>query len=138
MILEYRKLKFELSQSDYDTWLEHLNYERLKGNIIEGSCPFCDVFLTSNKNGFDDCGNCQLMIFGVHEGDHRVYGYANLLIDILGDPFPSQIKKWGFFIVKEGILVYNKTGIESLKKIRNTIINSVVDKSDRNGVENIL
>jgi len=136
MILQYRNMKFQLSRSDYQVWLNQWKVENIekKNNheIINGRCCFCSVFRMERRGRESSCTECPLSIFGV-EGKDRIEGCLNLIEDILGPKNICSATSWGLIFTSDFTVVVREKGRASMEKIKRAIEGSIIDGSDSNG-----
>ena len=139
MILSFLNKQVELSQPDYLRWLEQWDDRRIVvknlRRYIMGRCCFCEAFRLERVGRESNCTYCPLMAAYGMEGKDRVEGCVVLLESILGDKGSNCALSWGLIFHRDFLVVCGQRGKDSLRKVREVIINSVESWEDRDGLE---
>jgi len=154
MLFEFMGKQFELSKSDADIWQQYWNVERMEHRghrqFLMGACPFCEVFKIRRNNYESNCTECPLAIYeenktsakygsnNMHILKERIEGCTVLLEHVLGPKAESSLVNWSLIFHETYVVVWGGRGIESCNKIRRSIIESVIDKNDREGINEYL
>jgi hypothetical protein len=137
MIFQFLNKQFELSKDDATVWLDQWTEKRIEQRghrqVLPGRCCFCEKFHIERKGYENSCTECPLKIYGI-EGQHRVEGCLTLLESILGPKGDNSLTAWGLIFHKEYTVIWGDKGLESCRKIRQAIIESVINKEDRDGI----